>query len=262
MVPWKKSLPSHLFENITIGEDYHWVMSIVFANFNTHKFKKHSFCYYAHLFWRHKTLWKWWEWVTEWVNHEALALTLLMWPWWIFDYKWKDVHNFFTFCQNSWFRIQLENVNRGWTKLWSRSAWLFARHSLLTTSCSPSPSRLVVIPSTLSWKSWSKALVAKRTSPPVSWEESWGEENKTDWWRDWTSVWKSSHGCEAQMWIMWKRFQFWRRTERTKTVMCDYANTFTSEEYMFMNTYHSMCNREDYVTPCPWKRCSSNREKQ
>ena len=62
----------------------------------------------------------------------------------------KDVHNFFTFCQNSWFRIQLENVNRGWTKLWSRSAWLFARHSLLTTSCSPLPSRLVVIPSTLS----------------------------------------------------------------------------------------------------------------
>ena len=91
------------------------------------------------------------------------------------------MHNFFTFRQNSWFRLQLENMNQGWTKLLSRSAWLFARHYLLTTSCSPSASRLVVTPSTLSWKSWSKALVAKRTSPPVSWEESWGEENKTDW---------------------------------------------------------------------------------
>ena len=130
------------------------------------------------------------------------------------------MRNFFTFRQNSWFRLQLENMNQGWTKLLSRSAWLFARHYLLTTSCSPSASRLVVTPSTLSWKSWSKALVAKRTSPPVSWEESWGEENKTDWWRDWTSVWKSSHGCEAQMWIMWKRFQFWRRTERTQRQWC------------------------------------------
>ena len=114
--------------------------------------------------------------------------------------KWKDVHNFFTFRQNSWFRIQLENVNRGWTKLWSRSAWLFARHSLLTTSCSPSPSRLVVIPSTLSWKSWSKALVAKRTSPPVSWEESWGGEKKEN--GQLQRLEKTLHKClKIQSWI-------------------------------------------------------------
>ena len=45
---------------------------------------------------------------------------------------------------------------------------------------------------------------------------------------------------------------------------CNYAGTFTSEDDLRVHTheYHSICDRWAYSTPCPWKRCSSNRVKQ
>ena len=41
--------------------------------------------------------------------------------------------------------------------------------------------------------------------------------------------------------------------------MC--TKTFTSEDDLriHVHEYHSMCNREMYSTPCPWKRCRSRR---
>ena len=41
------------------------------------------------------------------------------------------------------------------------------------------------------------------------------------------------------------------------------AKTFTSEDDLrvHVHEYHSMCDREMYSIPCPWKRCSSHRKK-
>ena len=37
------------------------------------------------------------------------------------------------------------------------------------------------------------------------------------------------------------------------------TKTFASEDDLrvHFHEYHSMCDRERYLTPCPWKRCSS-----
>ena len=42
--------------------------------------------------------------------------------------------------------------------------------------------------------------------------------------------------------------------------MCE--KTFTSDDdfRVHVHDYHSMCLRHEYSTPCPWKRCSSNRK--
>ena len=40
--------------------------------------------------------------------------------------------------------------------------------------------------------------------------------------------------------------------------------TFTSEDELRIHVHeqHSMCDRDCYSTPCPWKKCFSNRVKQ